>query len=115
MSAPPLSAIYTGTVRHARYTPARHRFSYRVFSLYLDVDDLDARNSLPALLSVNRFNLFSIKQKDHGPKDATGLRPFIDNLLAKRGLPAPERIFILCYPAYYGLRVQSADRVLLPE
>lgn len=102
MSAPPLSAIYTGTVRHARYTPARHRFSYRVFSLYLDVDDLDARTNLPALLSVNRFNLFSIKLKDHGPKDATGLRPFIDNLLAKRGLPAPERIFILCYPRIMG-------------
>ena len=102
MSTPPLSAIYTGTVRHARYTPARHRFSYRVFSLYLDVDDLDASTNLPTLLSVNRFNLFSIKLKDHGTKDATGLRPFIDNLMAKRGIPAPERIFILCYPRIMG-------------
>ena len=102
MSAQAISAIYTGTVRHARYTPARHRFSYRVFSLYLDVDDLDARTNLPALLSVNRFNLFSIRLKDHGPKDATGLRRFIDNLLAKRGLAAPEKIFILCYPRILG-------------
>ena len=102
MSAQAISAIYTGTVRHARYTPARHRFSYRVFSLYLDVDDLDARTNLPALLSVDRFNLFSIRLKDHGPKDATGLRRFIDNLLAKRGLAAPEKIFILCYPRILG-------------
>ena len=50
MRAQATSAIYTGRVRHARYTPARHRFSYRVFSLYLDVDDLDARANLPALI-----------------------------------------------------------------
>ncbi|MEC8176942.1 MAG: DUF1365 family protein, partial [Pseudomonadota bacterium] len=88
MSAQTRSAIYTGTVRHARYTPTRHRFAYRVFSLYLDVDDLDASANLPALLSVDRFNLFSIRLKDHGPKDATGLRHFIDNLLTQRGLAA---------------------------
>ena len=102
MSARPISAIYAGAVRHARYVPARHRFTYRVFSLFLDIDDLDARANLPALLSVDRFNLFSIKLKDHGPKDATKLRPFIDNLLAKRGLARPEQIFILCYPRILG-------------
>jgi len=102
MSARPISAIYAGAVRHARYAPARHRFTYRVFSLFLDIDDLDARANLPALLSVDRFNLFSIKLKDHGPKDATKLRPFIDNLLAKRGLARPEQIFILCYPRILG-------------
>jgi len=102
MSARPISAIYAGAVRHARYAPARHRFTYRVFSLFVNVDDLDARANLPALLSVDRFNLFSIKLKDHGPKDATKLRPFIDNLLGKRGLARPEQIFILCYPRILG-------------
>ena len=102
MSAHPISAIYAGAVRHARYAPARHRFTYRVFSLFLNVDDLDADANLPALLSVDRFNLFSIRLKDHGPKDATKLRPFIDNLLAKRGLAQSEQIFILCYPRILG-------------
>lgn len=96
------SAIYAGIVRHARYTPARHRFTYRVFSLFLDVDDLDARVNLPGLLSVDRFNLFSIRLKDHGPKDANPLRGFIDTLVQARGLPAPERVFILCYPRILG-------------
>ena len=77
-------------------------FTYRVFSLFVNVDDLDARANLPALLSVDRFNLFSIRLKDHGPKDATKLRPFIDNLLVKRGLARPEQIFILCYPRILG-------------
>lgn len=35
------SAIYTGTVRHTRYEPRRHDFSYRVFMMYLDLAELD--------------------------------------------------------------------------
>lgn len=35
------SAIYTGMVRHTRYEPRRHHFSYRVFMMYLDLDELD--------------------------------------------------------------------------
>lgn len=102
MSNIPTSAIYAGYVRHARYRPARHRFTYRVFSLFLDVDDLDANRNMPALLSINRFNLFSVFLKDHGPKDATKLRPFIDKLLRDRDMPPPENIFILCYPRILG-------------
>jgi len=35
------SAIYTGTVRHTRYEPRRHDFSYRIFMMYLDLAELD--------------------------------------------------------------------------
>lgn len=35
------SAIYRGTVRHTRYEPRRHDFSYRVFMMYLDLAELD--------------------------------------------------------------------------
>jgi len=35
------SAIYTGTVRHRRYTPKNHEFTYRVFMVYLDLQELD--------------------------------------------------------------------------
>ena len=72
------------------------------FRSIVNVDDLDASANLPTLLSVDRFNLFTIRLKDHGPKDATKLRPFIDNLLGKRGLARPEQIFILCYPRILG-------------
>jgi DUF1365 family protein len=35
------SAIYRGYVRHRRFTPHAHRFSYQVFMMYLDLDELD--------------------------------------------------------------------------
>jgi len=34
------SAIYTGTVRHRRFLPVEHRFQYRLFMMYLDLDEL---------------------------------------------------------------------------
>lgn len=34
------SAIYTGIVRHRRLTPVLHHFRYKVFMMYLDLDEL---------------------------------------------------------------------------
>jgi len=34
------SAIYEGTVRHRRFAPLQHLFRYRVFMMYLDLDEI---------------------------------------------------------------------------
>ena len=84
MRADPLdSALYLGRVMHKRLRPFRHKFSYRVFSLVLDLDEL------PYLglrwLSYNRFNLLSFHDRDHGPRDGSPLRPWVEDAL-RRGL-----------------------------
>lgn len=98
----PKNALYVGHVRHARYRPKAHRFDYRVFSTFLDVDDIDAKQLHLQFLSVDRYNLFSIRKRDHGPKDGSNLRPFIEGLLEEAGLAAPSRIFMLSYPRMLG-------------
>jgi len=35
------SCLYEGWVRHRRYAPRAHAFRYRLFMLYLDLDELD--------------------------------------------------------------------------
>ncbi len=35
------SALYLGTVMHQRLRPRRHRLRYRIFSVLLDLDELD--------------------------------------------------------------------------
>ena len=59
-------AIYSGKVTHSRIRPRTHFLSYNVFSLLLDVNNLHSLNVNYKLLSYNRFNLFSIFDKDHG-------------------------------------------------
>ena len=50
------SAIYSGTVSHARRGPRAHAFSYRMYMLYLDLDELPGLG----LRSFRRSNLLSI-------------------------------------------------------
>lgn len=96
------NSLYFGQVRHARYQPRAHRFTYRVFSALLDVDRLDAGEKPCRLFSIDQFNLFAFYRRDHGPKDGSKLRPFIEELLRDHQHAAPEQIMILCYPRLLG-------------
>jgi DUF1365 family protein len=82
--------------------PFRHRFAYRVFSVLLDLDDPDARP--PArLFSVNRPNLFAWYPRDHGPRDGSPLRPWLDERLREAGRPhAGRTVWLSCFPRMLG-------------
>ena len=55
------SCLYECEVMHRRLKPARKRFDYRVFMLSID---LDHPPRIP-FLGLNRFNLFSLHDRDH--------------------------------------------------
>lgn len=96
------SGIYTGTVMHQRLRPRRHRLEYRVFSLLVDLDELDELSGRFPLLGINRRGLFSFRESDHG--DGTGdLRTWAASLLAEGGIAWDGgRIELLCYPRILG-------------
>ncbi len=58
------SAIYTGRVRHRRFSPRRHAFSYRVFMLYLDLSELDGLFARSWLFSHRRPALGWMRRED---------------------------------------------------
>ena len=66
MTGKPACGLYHGLVRHRRLRPKHHHFTYRVFSTLLDLDRLAALAQERKLFSVNRFNLFSFHERDHG-------------------------------------------------
>ena len=35
------SAIYKGWLRHRRFIPVEHAFSYQIFMMYLDLSEID--------------------------------------------------------------------------
>ncbi|MGX5914055.1 DUF1365 domain-containing protein [Aliidiomarina sp. Khilg15.8] len=47
------SAIYYGSVRHRRFTPTRHDFSYRIMQWWLALDELEQVSSLSRWLSTS--------------------------------------------------------------
>ncbi|PSC05824.1 DUF1365 domain-containing protein [Alsobacter soli] len=96
------ASLYIGSVMHARLKPTSHRFTYRVFSMALDLDRLADASRSSWLFSVGRWNLVSFRERDHGPRDGSALRPYVDQVLARAGLPRPARVLLLCYPRILG-------------
>lgn len=60
---------------HVRLEPMSRRFSYRVISLLIDLDRLDAADRQSALFGVNRAALYSFDEADHGARDGSSLTP----------------------------------------
>jgi len=94
--------FYHGTVMHCRFQPFRHRFRYGVFSLCFDLDRLAEASAKTRWFSINRFNLMSFNVADHGARDGSPLRPWVDAILAKSGLRTGGRIRIHCFPRVMG-------------
>ena len=96
-------SFYRGPVMHQRMRPVSHRFSYSVFSLLIDLDALDQIDRQSPLFSVNKFNLMSVYERDHGPRDGSSLASHARKLFKKAGLQLDGgRIRLLCYPKILG-------------
>jgi DUF1365 family protein len=96
------SALYVGRVMHQRLRPARHRLRYRVFSMLVDIDELPALSQRLRLFSFNRFNLFSLHERDYGAGDGLPLRAHVEQQLHAAGLRTGGAIRLLSMPRILG-------------
>ncbi len=97
------SAIYAGSVVHTRLRPVRHRLRYRTLCLLLELDELPELARRLRLFSLNRFNLFDFRDRDHGEKSGAPLREQIEAQLRRAGIePAGGAIRLLCMPRVLG-------------
>lgn len=101
MTAP--AQLYTGHTVHERRAPFLHRFRYRLALMAVDLDRLDEAGRLSRLFSVEKFNLFSFRARDHGARDGSSLKDWAETQLAAAGIEGPfERIRLLCSPRVLG-------------
>ena len=59
------SAIYTGAVRHRRYQPEPHSFSYSLYMLALDLDELPVLEQQSRWFALERFAPLSFRRRDY--------------------------------------------------
>jgi len=84
------SAIYTGTLTHARRTPAEHVFRYPVCMYAIDVDEVVHLDRSLRLFSYNRPGLLTLRDRDHL---GDPMRPVGENVrahLAGRGVDVQD-------------------------
>lgn len=59
------SGIYTGTVRHRRFSPRQHALNYPVFMMYLDLDEIDEVMSKSFFWSCRGWAVARFKCSDY--------------------------------------------------
>ena len=97
------SAIYNGTVIHKRFKPKLHFFKYKVFSLLIDLSELNILDKNVSFFSYNKFNLISFFDKDHGDRDGTSLIEWVKKNLKINKIEYENiKIKLLCYPRILG-------------
>ena len=94
--------LYEGEVMHARLSPFLHQFRYRVFTMLLDIDRLEETVSPLRWLRLDRFGLLSFYRKDHGARDGSDLRAWVDAELKQAGRPPAARVMLLSFPRILG-------------
>jgi uncharacterized protein len=62
-----ISCVYECSILHARFYPRAHRFSYRIFLLTLDLDELPVLAQQLRILRFERPGLLSFRQRDYFP------------------------------------------------
>lgn len=98
------SQIYLGQVMHQRFFPVAYKFRYGVMSLRINVDRIEEEVKKVKGLSLNRFNLYSLYQKDYGARDGSCWRSWMENLLEVYGVSEkPARIELVCFPRFMGV------------
>jgi uncharacterized protein len=97
------SSLYVGSVMHRRIRPRAHHFRYAAFWLLIDLEELPSLSGKLRLFSHNRFNLFSLHDRDHGDGTSTPLRLQAKQHLREAGIDiAGGRIRLLCMPRTFG-------------
>ena len=97
------SFIYTGNVIHKRFKPKIHYFKYKVFSLLVDLSELELMDKSLKIFSYNKFNIVSFYDKDHGARDGSSIKMWVINNLKKNNIDTNNiQIKLLCYPRIFG-------------
>ena len=99
------SCFYVGQVRHRRFTPKEHQFSYKLFLVYLDLSELESVFDGRWLWSIEKSNIASFRRRDHLgsselPLDIS-VRDHIENETGRRP-QGPIRL--LTHLSYFGFR-----------
>lgn len=97
------SALYDSVVVHRRHRPVTHALRYKLVYALIDVAEIGEMAHRLKLFSYNRFNVFSLHDRDYGPGDGTSIQAHVARTIANAGLTGEiDRVQLLCLPRILG-------------
>jgi len=91
--------VIKGDIYHCRFGAKKNAFNYKSTYFSVPLSKLSMLKS--KLFGVDRFNLFSFFNRDHGDTKSKNLRPWIDDILLKFNINAQE-IVLISHPRVLG-------------
>jgi DUF1365 family protein len=100
------SAIYQGYLRHRRFRPNAHRFSYQVFMMYLDLDELDDVFALSPLWSARPWRPARFQRSDFlGDPQVALKQAVLDRIHEATGARHEGPVRMLANLRYFGFNI----------
>ena len=97
------SCIYEGIVTHRRYEPVTHQFQYRLFMVYLDLDELPSLVDPGGLIAGSKYAGRSFLRSDHLFNNSQSLETEIRKIvLLQAGTKPKGPIRLLTQLRYFG-------------
>ena len=97
------SAVYSGLVQHRRFRPGPHRFRFRLFMMYLDLDELPAALDGHWLWSARRAAPARFHRADYHGDAAVPLAEAVRRTVEEKTGRRPDGpIRLLTHLRYYG-------------
>jgi len=97
------SCLYEGQVRHRRFLPRAHNFAYRLFYVYLDLDEIEQVFSRRWLWSLKWPALVQFRRKDYLGDPEITLKQAIQDLVEQATGTRPKGpIRLLTHLRYFG-------------
>jgi DUF1365 family protein len=97
------SSLCVGSLFHHRLHAPEHRFTYPLYMLLLDLDELPALSRRLWLFGHNRSRPLGFRDQDHLESTAKGMREKVEALLRAQGIEPPGgRILLLTHPRVFG-------------
>lgn len=97
------SGIYSGHVRHRRFTPVLHRFRYSMFMVYLDVDEIDTLCDRVTCFGRSWFHFARFRRQDY-IGGAENINLSVENKIFElTGERISGKVSMLCHLRYGGL------------
>ena len=95
--------IYSGKIRHRRFTPFKRTFTYSIFMTYFDVSKIDTLFKKSFLWNTNKFAFVSYQRKDyHGNPNLTLDESVRKTVKEKTKIILKGPIRILTHLRYFG-------------
>ena len=104
MNGPSSSAIFEGRIRHRRFEPAEREFDYRIFMVYLDLDELPEVMSVHPLWSTRPRSPACFRRSDYlGPAEVPLKRAVLDKVEERSGKRPSGPVRMLTHLRYFGV------------